>query len=94
MRFASVEGKRMRERGVFYVYGRGKSGFVRELRVASVLIFEGFDRAGFEGEVASGLAQALTEDRLRNLKSEVIGEEDGLLAKGRHRVVVLTFEMG
>lgn len=53
--------------------------------------FEKFDREGYEGTVVSGLAVSLDRERLAGLKDEVKSAREGVLATGRHRVVVLPF---
>ena len=53
--------------------------------------FQKYDHDGFTGEVRRDLAKALDDVRMQGLREEVFSAKEGLLAKGRHRVVVLDF---
>lgn len=55
--------------------------------------FEPIESSGFLGEGRAELRAALTGERLTGLRAEIRSAREGLLAKGRHRVVVLEFEV-
>jgi hypothetical protein len=54
--------------------------------------FQDYDHHGFTGEVRRDLAQFFDGVRMEGLREEIFSATDGVLAKGRHRVVVLNFE--
>jgi hypothetical protein len=56
--------------------------------------FEKLQQGRFVGEVRDDLAKSLGEERLDGLREEIESAKEGVLAKGRHRVVVLSFEIG
>lgn len=56
--------------------------------------FEIIERGSFVGEGRADFLPALTTERLAGLRSEVRSAADGVLASGRHRVVVGAFEAG
>jgi hypothetical protein len=55
--------------------------------------FERIETKGFVGQGRADLVAALTGERLAGLRSEVANAREGVLANGRHRVVVLEFEV-
>lgn len=56
--------------------------------------FEKIEQGRFVGKVRDDLAKSLNRARLEGLREEVESAREGVLAKGRHRVVVLPFEIG
>ena len=54
--------------------------------------FQEYDHDGLTGEVRRDLARAFDAARMKGLRDEVFLAKEGVLAKGRHRVVVLSFE--
>lgn len=56
--------------------------------------FEKLELGRFVGEVRGDLAKSLNEARLDKLCEEIESAKEGVLAKGRHKVVVLEFEIG
>ena len=56
--------------------------------------FQAYDQGGVTGEVCCDLAGSVGQARMRALREEIFGAREGVLAKGRHRVVVLAFERG
>lgn len=55
--------------------------------------FQQFHQGGFVGKVRDDWAASLDETRLAGLREEVVAAKDGVLARGRHEVVVLSFEV-
>ncbi|MEN8679095.1 MAG: lipopolysaccharide kinase InaA family protein [Akkermansiaceae bacterium] len=56
--------------------------------------FQKFERGRFAGEVRGDLLEALSAARLEGLREEVQTAREGVLARGRHQIVVLPFELG
>lgn len=57
------------------------------------LDFQQYHQGDFIGKVRDDLANFLDDSRLCGLWEEVAGAKDGVLARGRHQVVVLPFEI-
>ncbi len=54
--------------------------------------FQEYDHDGWTGEVRRDLAKGFGERRFKGLREEILSAQEKVLAKGRHRVVVLEFE--
>ena len=54
--------------------------------------FQEYDHDGWTGEVRCDLAKGFGERRFKGLREEILSAKEKVLAKGRHRVVVLEFE--
>ena len=56
-------------------------------------VYTACDVGRFDGEIRSDLIPALSQSRLAGLQEEIRSAQKGVLARGRHQVVVLPFEI-
>ena len=55
--------------------------------------YQDYHQGGFVGKIRADLVLALDDSRIKGLLEEVHSAKEGVLAKRRHRVVVLPFEV-